>query len=142
MQKLLRKGKINLQITRLVFFVVGFSACNEESANENLKGTEGLQYTLKADGTYEVSQGNTYALEEIIIPSSFQGKKTTSINARSFNHSALKRIIIPESVTSMDQSTFIGCENLQYTVKEELKYLGNKDNPYLWLMGVESDEIT
>lgn len=42
----------------------------------------------------------------------------------------------------MGQSTFIGCENLQYTVKDELKYLGNKDNPYLWLMGVESDEIT
>ena len=119
----------------LVFLAFGFSACKEKS-------TAGLKYTLKSDGTYEVSQGNTYNLEEIIIPSSYQGKKVTSVNARSFNNSALKRIIIPESVTSMGQSTFIGCENLQYTVKDELKYLGNKDNPYLWLMGVESDEIT
>lgn len=73
----------------LLFLVFGLSACTE-------KGTAGLKYTLKSDGTYEVSQGNTYNLEEIIIPSSYQGKKVTSVNARFLTIPHLKELLSPK----------------------------------------------
>lgn len=76
-------------------------------------------------------------LTEIIIPDS-----VTNIGSYTFkNCDRLTEIIIPNSIISIVDNAFSGCDNLQCTVKDGLKYLGNKDNPYVYLDGVETRDI-
>ncbi len=51
-------------------------------------------------------------------------------------------IVIPDYVTSITSSAFEGCSNLTYYTKGGLKYLGNSNNLYIYLAGVESKDIT
>ena len=50
----------------------------------------------------------------------------------------LKSIEIPDSVTSIGYEAFYGCESLKYNKKDGVKYLGNKNNPYV--VAVEADK--
>lgn len=56
--------------------------------------------------------------------------------------SGLTSITIPNSVTSIGKSAFEMCSKLTYNVKENLKYLGNSENRYLYLAGTTSTSIT
>ena len=56
--------------------------------------------------------------------------------------SGLTSITIPNSVTSIGKSAFEMCSKLTYNVKENLKYLGNSENLYLYLAGTTSTSIT
>ena len=78
------------------------------------------------------------SLTSIVIPDS-----VTSIGERAFeNCSSLTSIVIPDSVTSIGERVFEDCESLQYNAKDGLNYLGNETNPYLYLSGVISQDIT
>ena len=77
------------------------------------------------------------ALTSITIPDS-----VTSIGGSAFyNCSGLTSITIPNSVFSIGESVFDGCSKLVYNVKENLKYLGSAQNPYLYLTGPTSTSI-
>ena len=79
-----------------------------------------------------------YSLTEIVIPDG-----VTSIGAYAFfNCSSLTKIVIPNSVTSIGEYAFYNCTSLQYTIEGNYKYLGNSNNPYLYLAGVSSTTIT
>jgi len=45
-------------------------------------------------------------------------------------------------VTSIGSNAFYGCNSLQYTIENNCKYLGNSDNPYLYLVDTTSTSIT
>ncbi len=78
------------------------------------------------------------SLTSIEIPDS-----VTSIGAWAFNYcSSLTSIEIPDSVTSIGYSAFLYCWSLTYNIKDNLKYLGNNDNKYLYLSGVENTITT
>lgn len=103
---------------------------------------------------------------EIAIPAEIDGVKITSIGSFAFsscsgltnvtignnvtfigdyafcNCTSLTSVTIPNSVTTIGGSAFDGCSKLVYKVKENLKYLGNSENPYLYLVGVISTSIT
>ena len=67
----------------------------------------------------------------------------TGLNKGAFcNCTSLTSVTIPNSVTTIGGSAFDGCSKLVYKVKENLKYLGNSENPYLYLVGVISTSIT
>ena len=79
-----------------------------------------------------------YSLTSIEIPDS-----VTSIGYDAFwGCSSLTSIEIPDSVTSIGYDAFEDCSSLQYNVKDNLKYLGNNTNPYLYLADVTSTSIT
>ena len=77
-------------------------------------------------------------LEAVIIPDS-----VTSIGACAFLWCRkLKEINIPNGVTSIGFSAFSDCVDLNYNIKDELKYLGDSNNPYLYLAGTTSTDIS
>ncbi len=53
----------------------------------------------------------------------------------------LTSVKIPDSVEMIGNNAFKDCEKLTYKVEGKLKYLGNNKNPYIYLAGVESNEI-
>ena len=71
------------------------------------------------------------------------GSSVTSIGESAFSRcNSLTSVTIPDSVTSIGDYAFSGCTSLQYHIEGNLKYLGNTNNPYLYLAGVTSTSIT
>ncbi len=65
------------------------------------------------------------------------------IGASAFAYcNSLTTIVTPDSVTSIGYRAFANCGSLKYNVKDNLKYLGNAKNPYLYLADTTSTSIT
>lgn len=56
--------------------------------------------------------------------------------------SSLAEINIPDSVINIGYNEFYENENLKCNVKDGLKYLGNENNPYVYLVDVATTDIT
>jgi len=69
------------------------------------------------------------ALTSIEIPESI----TSIPNSAFADCNALENVTLPNSITSIDLSAFNFNDNLNYTTENGFYYLGNKENPYLYL---------
>ncbi len=78
------------------------------------KASDGLAYTLNADGaSYSVAIGTCTDID-VVIASEYEGKLVTSIDIAAFyGCSNLANITIPNSVTSIGESAFEGCTKLE-----------------------------
>ena len=92
------------------------------SYDENEKGSEGLQYHLKSDGTYSVSWGTTNHLDKIVIPKMYNGKLVTKIEGRhEISAWNAKEVIIPDSITTIGQYAFASFVNLtEFVVSDHI----------------------
>lgn len=75
-----------------------------------------LEFTLQADDTYSVSVKDDYksTVENITIPSKFNGKSVTAVANNSFtNCTALKEVNIADGITIIDWNAFAGCTALK-----------------------------
>ena len=97
----------------------GDTGADGKDAAAEEENPQGLAFYLKDDGTYTVGVGNAIYLSEITIPSTYKGKAVTEIGMfgpseeiEDFVGSKLKKINIPDSVTSIGLGAFYGCENL------------------------------
>ena len=76
-------------------------------------GTEGLDYYLMPDGTYAVSGGTTEYLNEILIPSTYNGKLVSTIHKGGFSgYTALNKVTLPATITTIEADAFKGCTRL------------------------------
>lgn len=78
-------------------------------------------------------KGNTFddkdEIKEFVVPDG-----TTSLRNSTFaNCLALYKITIPDSVYDLGTNTFENCKYI-YHVEDGVSYLGNDNNPYLWLV--------
>ncbi len=81
---------------------------------------------------------NCDSLTSVTIPDS-----VTSIGGHAFARcDSLTSITIPDSITHISDYAFDGCTNLNYTVYDGAKYLGNESNPYVALMDTATNAIT
>lgn len=79
---------------------------------------------------------------EAIIPETIEGKPVTTIADQAFYKTReVKKVVIPDSVTSIGDGAFIKCD-FQYNKKDDLNYLGNSKNPYLYLAENANSDIT
>ncbi|MBR2970498.1 MAG: leucine-rich repeat domain-containing protein, partial [Clostridia bacterium] len=77
-----------------------------------------------------------YSLTSITIPDS-----VTTIGDYAFcSCTSLIGVDIPESITSIGEWAFHGCNNLQFSFYENIRYLGNKDNPFFALIEPENKD--
>jgi len=160
------KGDIFMKrfIILLLTIVLGLSltACNMGGDT----GTEGLEYRLLDDGTYELVGIGTATELDIVIPAKYDGKAVSAIGINAFKGcynlksikisngiktismgafaecTSLTSITLPSSLESIGTGAFIGCDALTYNEYDNAKYLGNTKNPYLALVSAKSSEIT
>jgi hypothetical protein len=102
--------------------------------------------------SYSSVQGNLYSKDQTVILQYAIGKKNTdfaiptsvtTIGYLAFAYSSnLVNLEIPNSVTYVDYGVFSDVSGLKYNTKGGLNYLGNEQNPYLYLVGPESKAIT
>ena len=78
------------------------------------KGTEGLEYTLSADGTYYILTGVGEATaSDILVPSLYQSKPVTAIGARAFANCAdITSVTFGRRIESIGEAAFYGCDAL------------------------------
>ncbi|MBQ8229757.1 MAG: leucine-rich repeat protein, partial [Clostridia bacterium] len=119
-----------------------FNACSSltniivDENNTAYKSIDGNLYSKDGKTLVQYAIGQTAT--SFVIPDS-----VTSIGIGAFfGCTNLTEIIIPDGVTSIGNSAFADCINLQYNTKGNLKYLGNENNPYVYLAGTTATDIT
>lgn len=89
--------------------------------------SEGLAFTLINNGNeYAVSgyiSGYTGNNAELLIPAIYKGKAVTTIKESAFaNNTAIEKVILPDSIKTVENAAFNGCANLS-----KVNYLGTID---------------
>jgi len=88
-----------------------------------------------------IEQGAFSDCDNVFKVTIFDG--TTTIEKNAFKGcDNLLIVSLPDTLRDIDATAFDNCPNLEYTVSNGLKYLGNKDNPYLCLMGKDNEDTT
>ena len=95
-----------------------------EDPNITDENPQGLAFYPKDNGTYAVEVGYAKRLSKIVIPSSYKGKPVTEVAGFS-NHTSLKEIVIPDSVTTISDYAFLNCFNLtSITIPDSVTTVG------------------
>ena len=102
-----------------------------------------VNYVYTTNEGYAVIEKYTGNEKNISIPKFLGGLTVNKIGEFAFaNCNSLESITIPESVISIEESAFDGCSNLKYNEFNNGYYLGNNDNPYLWLIQAKNKNVT
>lgn len=104
----------------------------------------GLMLELKEDGTYEVADIGVCSDVDLVIPSHHEGIPITSIYNLAFMFGDfIENITLPSTLTEVGSLAFIICPKLNFNIYNGVKYLGNPENPYEYLIEPQNkDTIT
>ena len=78
------------------------------------------------------------SLTSVTIPDSV----TTIEDDAFYDCNSLTSVTIPNSVTTIGDDAFYDCDSLTYNIKDNVKYLGNENNPYIYLVGMVDETAT
>ncbi len=138
----MKKSWIFLVLVMILLFafplLVACSSNNDIPANGNEEDPVNedrpveLEFTLKADDTYEVSGHNNEG-NMAIIPEEYNGKPVTSIGARAIgvnsevnrHFSVVKSVTIPNTITSIGERAFSECELESLTIPDSVTSVGD-----------------
>ena len=104
-----------IEINEDGYWVINGETTDVLAKGEKDENPQGLDFCLKDDGTYAVEIGLAKYLSKIEVPAVYKGKPVTEVGAFGYatgSNTVLKEIIIPDSVTSIGNSAFSGCDNL------------------------------
>lgn len=109
--------------------------------------TEGLEYTLNADGaSYSLTGVGFGGNENVYIPSTYNGLPVTGIGNKAFaNWGGIVRVFIPDSVTSIANEAFYYCNHLEsIDIPDSVTSIGDWAFARCWsLKDIEiSDNVT
>ncbi len=108
------------------------------NGNENVKpvdpdNPQGLEFTLKDDGTYSVGIGEAGELEKIEIPATYKGVAVTTVGAigdsttTTSSNNVLTEVVLPDSITSISDKAFYNCRKLNViNIPEGVVSIGNQ----------------
>lgn len=86
----------------------------------------------------KVAFSSCSSLKEIVIPES-----VTRIGERAFSScSVLTSVEIKTNSAILGENVFLNCDSLIYNIYDNVKYLGNNDNPYVLLVEPMDDSVT
>ena len=126
-----RKLVLPLAVLAAALAACGLAACNDtgDTPGGNTPGgntpggnagNECLVFETLSDGSLQVSADSSKEIpEEIVIPSEYEGKPVTAIEESGFalnRAEGLKRIVIPEGVTSIGENAFYNLITLESAV--------------------------
>ncbi|MBO7304349.1 MAG: leucine-rich repeat domain-containing protein [Clostridia bacterium] len=86
----------------------GFCSACEQA----LSPTNGIYYEVSADGTYAEVIAYLGTSTKVNIASTYNGLPVTSIYPDAFKNTAITRVVIPDSITSIGSNAFSGCNSL------------------------------
>lgn len=86
----------------------------EETPEPALPASEGLEFELNSDKTSYAVVGISCCTDtNVIIPSQYNSLPVTRISYQAFNYcNSLTSIVIPDSVTAIDDYAFMACSSL------------------------------
>lgn len=104
---------------------ISVSAGDGGSAETPLTYTDGLAFYPIGDGSeYAVSIGNAIYMENIVIPSTYNGKPVTTILSKAFElpkegseeNAVLKSVHLPKTIIKIQEEAFANCPSLDSLV--------------------------
>lgn len=105
------------------------TVCGDVIKSETIeKISEDIRFELNPDGkSYCVSSKNTLSEKNIVIPETFEGLPVTRIREYAFfNKDSIVSVIIPDTVTIIDNSAFDNCDNLEnISMSDSVKIIGD-----------------
>ena len=76
--------------------------------------SEGLQFWLNADGkSYHLDSLGTCTDTEVIVPNVYMGLPVTKINNLAFYYSNVTKVVLPDTITSIERGAFCNCYYLE-----------------------------
>ena len=134
-----------LRIADLTSFLnIEFRSGSNEFAGYNYTlyiNNELAKELIIPEGITEIPNGafnSCSGIQQVILPEGL-----TSIGYNAFwGCSALSTVTLPDSLTYVGQSAFGNNNALKYTVQDNIKYLGNTQNPCLLLVKPTSTDVT
>lgn len=90
--------------------------------------TDGVVYTVSANGTYAIVTSYTGTSDSVVIADLYQGVPVTEIAASAFaKNTSIQYVELPLSITTIGVSAFSGCESLQtLAIPANVKSIGEK----------------
>lgn len=113
------------------------SVTNKNDVYVNKFITDQNGFVVLVDGEKKILVGYVGSENNLVLPNDiteiYQGAFTNQYN--------LKTVVLPNSLTKIGARPFYNCSAIEYNAIGNAKYLGNEQNPYLYLAKVTDDKI-
>lgn len=120
---------------------MGFVAC-ENAPRSFVCSETNLTIELSEDKSYYIVTDCPEDKTEVVILESYYGKPVKEIGKDAFvGCENLTKLSIPDCMMSIKTTALSECKNLEYTETGDSKYLGNGNNPYVYLAKYLSKDI-